>query len=163
MSRLDTFIQRLEAQRLLINWAVGEITARDGVVLELGLGNGRTYDHLRERLPGREIVVFDREARAHPHSMPPAEMLVLGEMRETLPAFAARRGRCATLVHADATTGMPEIDRVKLAWLPGAIAALTRTDGIVLSDAALLEPSLLALPVPPEIPIGRYFAYRRAG
>ena len=32
----------------------------EGPVLELGLGNGRTFDHLRERLPGRRIVAFDR-------------------------------------------------------------------------------------------------------
>ena len=32
----------------------------DGPVIELGLGNGRTYDHLRERLPGRRIIAFDR-------------------------------------------------------------------------------------------------------
>jgi hypothetical protein len=163
MSRLDLFIQRLEAQRRLINWAVDEIGARAGTVLELGLGNGRTYDHLRERMPGRTIVVFDRAARAHPTSMPPAENLILGEMQDTLPAFARQYGRCAVLVHADATTGMPEVDRVRLAWLPAAIAALTAPDGIVLSDAPLVDPALTALPAPVALPTERYFAYRRAG
>jgi hypothetical protein len=163
MSRLDTFLQRLQAQRLLLNWAAAEIASREGLVLELGLGNGRTYDHLRELLPGRTIFVFDREARAHPASMPPADMLIIGEMRETLPQFAATHGRAAVLIHVDATTGQPEIDKMRLAWLPGAIAALAAPDAIVLSDAALSEPSLRAVATPPEIPAGRYFAYRRSG
>ena len=163
MSRLDAFIQRVQAQRVLLNWAAAEIALRPGLVLELGLGNGRTYDHLRELLPDRTIYVFDREARAHPTSMPKEEALILGEMQQTLPQFAAQHGRSAILVHADATTGVPEVDRVRLAWLPGAIAALTCPEGIVLSDSSLADPSLAAVPVPQEIPPGRYFVYRRVG
>jgi S-adenosyl-L-methionine methyltransferase len=52
MTRLDSAIRRLTAQRDLLDWASEEI-APGGLVLELGLGNGRTYDHLRDRLPGR--------------------------------------------------------------------------------------------------------------
>ena len=48
MSRLDSFIRRLEAQRACLNRAAELIGDLEGVVLELGLGNGRTYDHLRE-------------------------------------------------------------------------------------------------------------------
>jgi len=61
LSRLDSFIRRLEAQRLCLDWATARIAATPGVVLELGLGNGRTYDHLASRLgPGREIHAFAR-------------------------------------------------------------------------------------------------------
>ena len=52
MSRLDSFIRRLEAQRACLALAAGRIGGLPGPVLELGLGNGRTYDHLRELLPG---------------------------------------------------------------------------------------------------------------
>jgi hypothetical protein len=52
-SRLDSFIRRLEAQRACLDWAAQEIAAVPGEVVELGLGNGRTYDHLRTRLGGR--------------------------------------------------------------------------------------------------------------
>ena len=48
MSRLDSFIRRLEAQRACLDRAAALIAGIDGAVLELGLGNGRTYDHLRE-------------------------------------------------------------------------------------------------------------------
>lgn len=51
MSRLDSFIRRLQAQRDVLDWAADGVEDRAGLVLELGLGNGRTYDHLRERLP----------------------------------------------------------------------------------------------------------------
>src|SRR4051812_41343381 len=45
MTRLDSAIRRLTAQRDLLNWAAQAI-GPTGLVLELGLGNGRTYDHL---------------------------------------------------------------------------------------------------------------------
>ena len=55
MSRLDSFIRRLVAQRACLDHAAQLIGGLDGAVLELGLGNGRTYDHLRSLFPGREI------------------------------------------------------------------------------------------------------------
>ncbi len=60
MSRLDSFIRRMLAQRACLNWAAEAVAGIAGPVLELGLGNGRTYDHLRELLPEREIYVFER-------------------------------------------------------------------------------------------------------
>ena len=90
-SRLDSFIRRLEAQRACLDWAVGAIASVPGAVVELGLGNGRTYDHLRARCDGaREIFAFDRQVAAHPACIPDAAHLVLGDFRDTLPAFASR-------------------------------------------------------------------------
>ncbi len=65
MSRLDSVIRRLQAQRACLNKAAGLVGGLPGAVLELGLGNGRTFDHLREILPGREIFVLEREVAAH--------------------------------------------------------------------------------------------------
>lgn len=162
MSRLDSFIRRLHAQRRILDWAAASIEGRAGLVLELGLGNGRTYDHLREILPGRSIYAFDREARANPRSMPPVETLVLGDMALTLPAFAAIHGRAAVLIHVDATTGVPERDRVDLAWLPGHVAALAVDEALIISGAALEHEALQPVALPNEVPEGRYFAYRRS-
>lgn len=161
MSRLDSFIRRLEAQRRVLDWAADAVAGRDGLVLELGLGNGRTYDHLRERLPGRAIHVFEREARPNPRSMPPRGFLLLGEMEETLPAFAASHGRAAALIHVDATTGVPERDRVELAWLPGHVAALAAAGAIIVAGSELDHPDLVPASLPEGVPEGRYFAYRR--
>lgn len=161
MSRLDSFIRRLEAQRRMLGWAATDIAGREGLVLELGLGNGRTYDHLREILPGREIYAFEREAKANPKSLPPPDRLVLGDMAQTLPDFLVRHGRTAALLHVDATTGVPERDAVALAWLPGHVAALAADDALVISGSALEHEALLAVPLPEGVATGRYFAYRR--
>ena len=160
MSRLDTFIERLTVQRQMLDWAAGEIAALDGVVLELGLGNGRTYDHLRERLPGRKIFAFDRVVTAHPRSMPKPEAFICGDMAETLPRFLAAHGTCAALVHIDIKIGQPELERTAPAWLPPSVAALMRPGGLVISDFALAVPSLAPLPSP--IATDRYFTYRGA-
>ena len=76
MSRLDSAIRRLQAQRDLLNQAAQDIGSMEGVVLELGLGNGRTYDHMRAILPDREIYVFEREVRAHPDCIPDWSMQI---------------------------------------------------------------------------------------
>ncbi len=68
MSRLDSFIRRLEAQRACLNWAAELIDGLDGFALELGLGNGRTYDHLRSLFPDRAIYVCERQVAAHPYA-----------------------------------------------------------------------------------------------
>ena len=88
MSRLDSAIRRLQAQRICLNWAVDQIDGEEGIILELGLGNGRSYDHLRKALPGRRIYVFDRNISPHPDCIPPDEDMYLGEMDEMLKAAA---------------------------------------------------------------------------
>ena len=61
MSRLESMYRRIGAQISGLNWAVEMIADLPGDVLELGLGNGRSYHHLREKLPNRSIWVIDRE------------------------------------------------------------------------------------------------------
>ena len=46
-------IRRLEAQRACLASAAEIVENLPGPFLELGLGNGRTYDHLRELAPDR--------------------------------------------------------------------------------------------------------------
>ncbi|MBN9457244.1 MAG: hypothetical protein J0I54_11510 [Bosea sp.] len=161
MSRLDSFIRRLEAQRTVLNWAASAIEGKDGIVLELGLGNGRTYDHLRELLPDRAIHVFERNPQPNPRSMPPERFLVVGDMAQTLPAFGERHGAAAVLVHVDVTTGAPERDIIAFSWLPAHTAALAMTGAIVVSGWPLEHDKLEAVPLPEGVPDGRYFAYRR--
>lgn len=160
MSRLDSFIRRLEAQRLVLNWAAASIAGTRGPVLELGLGNGRTYDHLREMLPGRDIYVFEKKPSPNPRSMPPADRLIVGDMAETLPIFARDHAGKAALIHADVTTGVPENDAVAFAWLPAQIVALAWPGALVVSGWALTEPALQPVSLPEGVPAGRYFAYR---
>lgn len=162
MSRLDSFIRRLEAQRRVLDWAADFVAGKSGLVLELGLGNGRTYDHLRERLPGRDIHVFERLPSPNPRSMPPRHLLIVGEMEQTLPAFTARHGAAAILIHVDVTTGVPARDRVAFSWLPEQVAAVAQPGGLIVSGWPLDDPALETVPLPADVPEERYFAYRRA-
>ena len=162
MSRLDTFIQRLEAQRACLGLASGLVAAIPGPVLELGLGNGRTYDHLRSLFPEREVFVFERQPAPHPACMPVPGHLIVGDLRETLPGAMRLLPGPAALVHSDIGTADAERNARVAAWLAGALPPLLRAGGIVASDQRLDDPRLEPLPLPTGLSVGRYFLYSRA-
>jgi hypothetical protein len=159
MSRLDSFIRRLEAQRACLGYAVAQIRAIAGPVLELGLGNGRTYDHLRELLPEREIFVFEREVKAHSDCIPDAAHLILGDVRATLPQARRRLPAPAALAHLDVGTGDAARNAELAAWLGGALPPLLAQHAWVVSDQTLDAPVLVAHPPPAGIAPERYFIY----
>jgi hypothetical protein len=160
MSRLDSFIRRLEAQRACLGEAVRLIQGIDGVVLELGLGNGRTYDHLREICPDREIFVFDRQVLAHPDCIPPADHLFLGEITDTLGQALARLGANAALIHTDVGTGDQASNERLAAVIAPQIRALLRPGGIVISDQPMIAAGLAPVALPAGVKPGRYFVSR---
>ena len=159
-TRLDKAIRRLEAQRACLDWAGGEISGLAGVVLELGLGNGRTYDHLRQRLPGREIFVFERQVQAHPDTIPPDDRLILGNLEDTLPAARARFAGRAALVHSDIGTGDDERNRRFAEWLGPQILPLLAAGAIVASDQELGALAEFRTKGPAGVEQDRYFLYR---
>lgn len=161
MSRLDSFIQRLLAQRACLNASPRLIGTLPGPILELGLGNGRTYDHLRELYPEREIFVFERSPAPHPACLPDTAHLVVGDIRETLPTALRRLPAPAALVHADIGSGDAAETAALARWLAGALPPLVRPGGIVLADQPLVHGLLQPQPLPDAIPEGRYFLYRR--
>ena len=158
MSRLDSFIRRLSAQRDILNAVADAVRPLDGPVLELGLGNGRTFDHLRELFPDRRIVAFDRAANAYGPSMPSAGNLVLGEIKDTARTFV---GANASLAHADIGTGYEDKDAITLTWLPEIMAGVLASGGLAVSGLPLDHPDLQPLPLPATVKEGRYFIYRR--
>jgi S-adenosylmethionine-dependent methyltransferase len=161
MTRLDSAIRRLTAQRDLLDWATREVHP-DGLVLELGLGNGRTYDHLRTRLPGREIYVFERSPAAHPDCYPPSGYLIEGDIFETLPTFTEKLGQgAAALIHIDIGTGDQEANRRLALRLSPLIEALLQPGGLVIADRAFELPSCENISSRTDVPEGRYFIYRR--
>ena len=169
MSRLDSFIRRLQAQRACLDWALEAIRSVPGPVLEIGLGNGRTYDHLRSRLGhARAIFAFDRQLAAHPACAPDGDHLVLGDFRDTLPRFARRLGAVAALVHADTGSGDEVASQAQAQWLAGMVNDLLAPGGVVVSDQDMssqrdrLPLGWQAAPLPPEVQPGRYFIYRKA-
>jgi hypothetical protein len=161
MSRLDSFIRRLEAQRACLDRAAELIGGLDGFVLELGLGNGRTYDHLRSLFPDRAIYVCERQVAAHPDCVPPPEMLILGDMRETLDAAQGWLGGRVALAHFDVGTGDAARNRALAADLTPRIVPLLCPGAVLASDPAIDRPDLEMLALPEGIAPGRYHLYRR--
>ena len=162
MSRLDSAIRRLEAQRDCLNLVVSLIQNIQGPVLELGLGNGRTYSHLRTALPERRIVVFERKAMAHPDSMPPAADLIEGDFRETIPGAIAITLQPAALIHADIGSGERAATADLAAWLGPMLAPLAAPGALIISDQPLVIPSGEPLPLPAGVAKGRYNILRIA-
>lgn len=161
MSRLDVFIARMTAQKAFLEQVVPQIADIDGPVLELGLGNGRTFDHLRELLPGREIFVFDRSVTAHPASIPDGEHIIIGEIRDTLPFCGPRVKRKAALIHCDLGSGDPTADLAKAHWLAPMIAGHTAPGGFVATGIELALSGFDELPRSREAETGRYWLYRK--
>jgi hypothetical protein len=160
MSRLDSFIRRLQAQRACLDHAAALVGDVPGVVLELGLGNGRTYDHLRERLPERRIYAFDRQLAAHPACIPPEGFLVLGEIKATLPEMRARLDAPIALVHVDLGSGDKAASERQSAELAPIIAEALQPGAVVVSDQVLGAPRLRPLALPVGVKPGRYHMYR---
>jgi hypothetical protein len=161
MSRLDSFIRRLEAQRACLDAAAEMVRDLDGPLFELGLGNGRTFDHLRERLPAREIYVFERQVAAHPDCVPDADHLFLGDIHETLSAALARFAGSVALVHTDIGTGDQDTNDQIAAFLSGHLTQFLRPGGLVISDQPMSLADCEAVALPDGVRPGRYFMYRR--
>ena len=160
MSRLDSFIARMEAQRDCLNFLREKIDRLSGPILEVGLGNGRTYDHLRMLFPGRDIYVFERKVAAHPDCIPPGDRLFLGEAQEAIPRAARLLGACAALIHTDLGTGDHAANMAMGKWLGPALDALAASGGYVLANQALDVARWKRLPEPVGVPKDRYFLYR---
>jgi len=160
VSRLDSFIRRLEAQRACLDLAAHLVRELKGDVLELGLGNGRTYDHLRQLFPDRKIYVCERRVAAHPNCVPPAELLLLGDMRDTLQAARELLSRRVALAHLDPATGDSAASHALAADLEPLIVALLRPGAILVSEPAITHDDLSPVPLPDGVAPGRYNIYR---
>ena len=163
VSRLNSAIRRLKAQRSCIDAAVAMIGGRAGVVLELGLGNGRTYDHLRERLPDYEIFVFDHQVAAHPHSIPDAGHMILGDLKRTLPAAQSQFHKAVVLVHSDVGTGDDAANATLAKFVGPALEPMLAPGAVVVSDQAFAIPGASPIELPSDVSSGRYFMVRMGG
>ena len=160
MSRLHSFIQRVQAQLACLDESARLLKGVPGIVLELGLGNGRTYDHLREIFPDREIYVFDREIASHPDSRPDAAHALLGDFRETIPAAAKRFPRQVALIHGDIGSGNKEATLALARTLAPMLAPMLAPGGLVVSDQKLDVPGTTPIKLPQNLPEGRYYMVR---
>lgn len=159
MSRLDSAIRRLTSQKIALEWAARKAIRMNGVILELGLGNGRTYDHLREILPNREIYVFEREIAAHPDCIPEENFQFLGDFRDSLPRAKKRLGANSVLAHLDIGTGEKQASQQLAEQIGPLVLGLMKRESIIVSDQELTAWSHMRIDPPLNIPKDRIFIY----
>ena len=161
MSRLDIFIDRMVSQRACLDYAAAQTSNLPGPVFELGLGNGRTYHHLCEIMPDRDIFVFERAVASHPDSTPPEDRVILGDVMQTLPDAVSRFGPTARLIHADlGGHNLAKNDAFARAVSP-LIEPLLAVGGMMVSSDKMYFDRLAEQPLPPDAVPGRCFIYKR--
>ena len=159
MSRLDSAIRRLNSQKIALEWAARQVAQLDGIILELGLGNGRTYDHLREILPNRDIYVFERKIAAHPDCIPEEKFQFLGDFRDSLPKANKKLGANSILAHLDIGTGEKKASKQLAEQIGPLVLSLMKRESIIVSDQELTAWSYMRIDPPLNIPKDRIFIY----
>ena len=159
MSRLDAFINRMTSQRACLNFAAEKTAHMPGPVFELGLGNGRTYHHMLEIMPGRDIYVFERAVASHPDSTPPDDMLILGDVNETLPQALERFGPTASLIHADLGGHNPEKNDAFARAVSPLVEPLLAKGGLMVASDRMYFDNLKEMELPPEAVPNSCFIY----
>ena len=161
MSRLDSFIRRMSAQRDCLNQVAKTLEGMPGVVLEFGLGNGRTYDHLRGLFDVDDIYVFEREVNAHLDCIPDDEHLILGDVMETLQTVQDRIGRKAKLAHCDIGTGDKAASIALARRMSEYLDPLVEQGGYVVSDQPIEVEGWTLQDLPDNVKPGRYHIYQK--
>ncbi|MFK7744864.1 MAG: class I SAM-dependent methyltransferase [Roseobacter sp.] len=159
MSRLDLFIDRMVSQRACLDHAARLTASQPGPVFELGLGNGRTYHHMLQIMPDRDIYVFERAVASHPDSTPPDDRVLLGDVFETLPAAFEQFGPSAGLIHADLGGHDARKNVVFAQRISPVIEPLLAKGGLMVSSDRMFFPTLVEVALPQDAVEGRCFIY----
>ena len=160
-SRLDLFVDRMVSQRACLDHAARQTAALSGPVFELGLGNGRTYHHMRHIMADRDIYVFERAIASHPDSTPPDDMVLLGDVFDTLPQALKRFGATAALIHADLGGHNAKKNDIFARNVSPLVAPLLAVGGLMVSSDRMYFDDLVEQPLPEGAVRGRCFIYRR--
>ncbi|MEM8656231.1 MAG: class I SAM-dependent methyltransferase [Pseudomonadota bacterium] len=160
-SRLDLFVDRMVSQRACLDHAAKEVSALTGPVFELGLGNGRTYHHMCHIMPDRDIYVFERAIASHPDSTPPDDMVLLGDVFDTLPQALERFGDTVALIHADLGGHNRQKNDIFAQKVSPVIEPLLAVGGLMVSSDKMYFDHLVEQPLPDGAVPGRCFIYRR--
>lgn len=160
MSRLNSFLNRLTAQKLLIEQAAGLVQETPGAVLDLGLGAGRSYDHMVRLFPDREVYALDRRIDARPAYIPRASHVIVGEIAETLPFCRERIGQPIAVLHNDLGSGDDLTNAIVGRWLAPLVDPLMAVGGVVITSFPMDLTRCTPLALPAGIKKRRYHIYR---
>lgn len=161
MTRLELFIARMTSQRACIDYAVGLTAGMAGPVYELGLGNGRTFDHIRAKVTDRDIFVFERAVASNPASTPSEDQLVLGDVVDTLPMMLARDGATVSFAHADLGGHNLEKNDAFARLISPLIEVMIAPGGVMVSSDKMYFDALEQINLPEGAMDGRAFIYRK--
>ncbi len=166
-SRLERMIARLATQRALLDRAAALVAGIEGPVLEVGLGKGRTWSHLRRLFPDRELWAFDFAVHAPAHSRPDPDRILAGDFRDSLRTCWSRIEAPPALVHADIGTESRRADAALARFVGRAVAPRLPPGGVLLGDremgcAGLVRLETPAVALPEGIAPWPYYLYRRA-
>ncbi len=142
--------------------AVDLVGDSSGCILEVGLGNGRTYDHLRSLLPDRDIYVFDRHVKAHPDCIPDDDHMIIGDIRETLITFKEQLPSLAAFAHCDIGSGDKELTAQLAAEVGQSLPHLLASGAIIVSDQPFHVDRWHSIALPEGVAEGRYHMYRQS-
>ncbi len=159
-THLERTLYRLSAQYATLGLALKALGPRTGVVYEVGLGKGRSFDHLRRALPQCEIFGFDRRQTSVPDCTPEGDRLVLGDVAQTLPQMAERHRGQVVLAHVDLGGAG---DKATASTLSEHLPALLAPGAVVASDVALALAGAREVDVPPPAAAGGFHLYVAAG
>ena len=160
LTRLEKTLYRLEAQHACLAWAFNQIEKRDGIVFEIGLGLGRTFNHMRHHMPDRDIYAFERKINAYPDCMPADDRLIIGEIEETLPAAAQRFAGKVVLGHSDIGSFDKENNKLMAELISQHLQNALAPGAIIMSDLPLEISGCHALPLPAGAREDRYYLYQ---
>lgn len=158
LSVLQLMLRRLQTQQQCLEYAIQLIEGVSGCIMELGLGKGRTYDHLRCIAPQRSIFVFDHHLHAPENARPLPSQLILGDFTKTLiePAITLP----VALIHADIGTTKPLQDRQLYSFLATKLDTWATAHSVLVCDRPMPALRWQPLQLPPacEWP---YYMYRK--
>tara|TARA_Y100001933_G_scaffold60140_1_gene60265 strand:+ start:82 stop:495 length:414 start_codon:yes stop_codon:yes gene_type:complete len=136
-----------------LDWSAKNIHKQRGVVLEFGLGNGRTFDHMRKLLPQRDIA-------AHPDCIPHPAFQFIGDFRDSIPRAIEQLGRSAALAHLDIGTGQKNTSLALASKITPCIEKLLCVNAIVVSEQEVERWRSYKLQLPAGISENRIHLYR---
>jgi len=105
--------------------------------------------------------VFERAVASHPDSTPADDMILLGDVFDTLPAALTRFGPTAVLVHADLGGHNREKNDIFARKISPFVEPLLAKGGLMVASDRMYFEGMTEIALPEHAVEGRCFIYQR--
>ncbi|MGL1932596.1 MAG: hypothetical protein OCC45_12695 [Desulfotalea sp.] len=140
LTRIERLARRLPIQIDLISQAIEETNKLDGIILELGLGEGRTLEYL-ENNTSSPIIVFEIDDNAKMNNVRKTTKLVKGDIFETLPKMLGTLSQGVRIAHVDIGTTDYSDDIDRISPLQRILESVVNVGGFIVCDRPIDFPS----------------------